>query len=799
MRLTYTQSTFFAFIAVFCLLFSPDLKAEAPGASIIGTVKTSDGQSAAYVNIFIKEIQKGTSSNQDGAYSLKNLKEGVYTVTATFVGLQNQQQVVSLKAGETLTLNFTMSENARQLRELVITAHKTANEVPVSAGKVSINPMDLPQSISIIGQNTIQQQQSLRLSDVIKNVNGVYLGTTRGSTQENFYARGYGFSSSNMFKNGSRINTGSMPEMSSLERVEVLKGSAAILYGNVAPGGILNMVTKQPKFEHGGEVSMRVGSYDFYKPAVDIYGPISSNLAYRINGSMENAKSFRQNVSSERYYINPSLLFKLGAKTDLLVQGDYLYHHFTPDFGTGAINNVIANISRSTFLGANWSTATTQQTTASATLNHQFNPNWQLNVIGSYQDYNRDYYSTERIQPDNSGDWTRPLNKSKVAEDYYSGQVNLTGKFKTGSINHTLLSGIDADRYFTATYTFNQPANYDKINILDPNKYTPRTDIPAADPIKLVNSPSNRFGIYVQDLISLSDKFKVLAGLRWSYQESLPAITNDLVKNTESKAAGRKDNAFSPRLGLVYKPLQSTSFFASYANSFTVNTGTDVYGNILKPSLIDQYEVGVKNDFLKGFLSTNFTVYRIVNNNLAQTARYLADGVTVNNNSNFKEFTGQTISDGAELDITAHPIPGLDILAGYSHNFMRYTKTPGTPGSYVTGERLTNTPSNTANASAFYTFQSSKLQGIKIGASANYIGKRIAGWNNTIGQTQAERQVPVTGFTTVDLSLGYTYKRFTLLGKISNLSNTLNYYVHENYSVNPIAPRQFATTLSYKF
>src|SRR5690606_17275715 len=107
----------------------------------------------------------------------------------------------------------------------------------------------------------------------------------------------------------------------------------------------------------------------------------------------------------------------------------------------------------------------------------------------------------------------------------------------------------------------------------------------------------------------------------------------------------------SPRFGIVYKPLQSTAVFASYSNSFSVNSGTDVYNNALPPSIIDQYELGVKNDFFNGQLSVNVTAYRIVNNNLAQTAQFEKDGVTPNNNTAFKELTGQTTSDGIELDI----------------------------------------------------------------------------------------------------------------------------------------------------
>lgn len=130
---------------------------------------------------------------------------------------------------------------------------------------------------------------------------------------------------------------------------------------------------------------------------------------------------------------------------------------------------------------------------------------------------------------------------------------------------------------------------------------------------------------------------------------------------------------------------------------------------------------------------------------------------------------------------------------------MRFTKTPEKTGN-IEGERVVNTPAHTANTSIFYTFNGPRLKGIKIGATANYIGDRFGGWNNTKEQAQTySRLIPVDGFTTVDISAGYTYKKISLLAKVSNLTNTFNYYVHENYSINPIPPRQFITTIAYKF
>ena len=770
--------------------------------TVKGIVKTIDGEPAAYVNVIITDLHKGTITTEDGSFFMRGIIAGQHEIVISHTGLLTDKQTITIEAGKTTTVNVSLHHSSNDLEKVVIDARKSHN-APVTIGKAGIASMDLPQSSVVISQATIRDQQSNRLSDVIKNVNGVYLSTTRASTQENFSARGYAFGANNMFKNGTRVNSGAMPEMSSLERVEVLKGSAAILFGNVAPGGIINMVTKQPKFNTGGEVSLRSGSYGFFKPAFDVYGPINSNIAYRIDGTFESADSYRDNVHSKRYYINPSLLFKLGEKTELLLQADYLKHQFTPDFGIGSIaDKHIAPLDRNTFLGTPWQYAITQQTTANASLKHHLSDKWQVTGTFAYQAYNRDYFSTERIQIKENGDWRRPLGRTRTEEDYFISQVDLNGRFNTGNIEHTFLAGADGERYITNNYAFNQPAFYDTINIFEPSKFTVRTDIPETHEIRVVRTPVYRFGAYVQDLISITPKLKLLAGIRWSIQEGKAADSTSFLTGIQTFGKPKTDKAFSPRFGVVYKPSVSTSIFASYANSFSVNSGTDIYGTALTPSIINQFEAGIKNELIKGLLSANVTFYRIINNNLAQTAPFKADG-TENNDPGIKALVGETTSDGIEVDITAQPVKGLSLIAGYSHNYMRYTNIQFLEGNFVEGERLVNTPSHTGNASAFYTFDNTLLKGLKVGASVFYIGKRFGGWNNTVinaaDKQITDRLIAVNGFTTVDVSAGYSFRHISVLAKISNLANTFNYYVHENYSINPIAPRQFIATLSYRF
>lgn len=762
-----------------------------------GKITDETGLPVSKVNIDIKELKKTTQTDINGKYLIQNIKPGTYTLNISHI-ISRKKQTHSIFIDQNEVADFVLVNDAKMLSEIVVTGVQTMNHCLTNVGKVSIKSIDLPQSVAVVGNEVLKQQQSLRLSDVVKNVNGVSLGSTKGSMREIFYLRGYPLSCDNLFKNGSRVMPCAMPEVSSLEKIEFMKGSTAALYGQVSPGGIINLVTKQPKFESGLEVTIRTGSNDLYKPMFDVYGPIGSKVAYRINGMYEHAKSFRQHVGSERYYINPSLLFKLGVKTEFLVQGDYLQDKFTPDYGTGAINNAIIDMPRSAFLGASWSNASTQQATVSASFNHHFDQVWKLHADVSYQLYKRKYQSTEGIQPNTDGDWERLLGMENTNEYYYAGQINFTGKIRPGIFEHTLLLGSDLYSYLSTNYRYPSNVKYDRINIFSPNKYVPRVDVPMINPASVAVTPIDRFGVYINDLIGISERVKVLAGIRWSYQHVFPVKMTDWATNIMYDGQARSTQAFSPHLGLVYRVGSNTSLFASYANSFSINNAKDVYGNVLKPSLIDQYEIGTKNDFLKGLLSANLTIYHIVNNDLAQTAQFAQDGVTLNTNPNFKELVGQTKSDGLELDLSSRPIAGLTIFAGYSYNFMRFTKTPNTKGSYIVGDRLPNMPTHTANASIFYEFSTQKLKGLQLGASANYVGERIAGRNRTIGGDLKQLPFSVSDFTIIDLSAGYSYKRFSLLGKVSNVGNTLNYYVHENYSVNPIAPRQFLTTLSYK-
>ncbi len=788
-------------------LISLSLLAQSPKGSLSGSVTGKDGAPVSTATIILKELNKSIPVDTRGNFSIDGLEPGTYTLILKALGTKPQEKTVYVKADKNNSISFKSVDHISELSQVTVTSYNTINDKATEVGKSGISAKDLPQSIQIIGTQAIQDQQMNRLSDVMKNVNGVALGAMRGAVTENFYARGYSLGTNNIFKNGMRTNTGTLPEASTLESVEVLKGSAALLYGGVTGGAVVNMVTKKPKFTNGGEVSFRTGSYDFYKPTVDVYGSISKDLAFRVIGTYEDAGSFRNNVTTNRIYVNPSLLYNIGTKTEVLLQGDYLKSDYTPDFGIGSVDGKInKSVGRNTFINTPWAYNKTDQVTTQLNVNHKFNNIWKLNVAAGLQSYDRNYFGAERIQANKDGDAPRNLNRSETNEYTFNEQINLTGSLLTGKIKHTVLVGADADQSNTDAYTFNivGGAAYDKINVFDFGKYSLRTDMPETAYSTRTNTPIYRYGVFVQDMVALTDKFKVLAGIRWTYQRTPESEIYDYSTNettikqnlTEDKRplGAKVDKAFSPKFGLIYQPLTNTSVYVSYSNNFTSNSGYDTNFAPMGPSIIDQYEAGIKNDFFGGRFSANLTWYRIENNRFAQ-AIAIADGSIPD--ANMKEFTGKTASDGIELDLTGNIVKGLNFMAGYAYNFMRYTKTLETTGS-VEGVRLVGTTKHTGNGTVFYTFQDGKAKGLKLGASAFYTGKRNAGWNNTKNGA-TDRLIPLNGFTTFDFSAGYTFKKVSILAKVSNITNEFNYYVHENYSVNPIAPRQFITTLGYKF
>ncbi|MFD0989226.1 TonB-dependent siderophore receptor [Mariniflexile jejuense] len=771
--------------------------------SIKGTVLSSSKKPIEGVTVVIDKSNNYDITDENGNFSILNIANGDYKLIVSHIGFNSKTIKITVNNSVLIIPTIYLDEAENELNEVVVSGSiltKTPN-----AAKSGIKPLDLPQSAAIISNQTLEAQQVNSLTDILKNANGVYIKGTTGGYQEEIASRGYDLGSNNTFKNGVRYFNGMTVETSGLESVEILKGSAAILFGNVEAGGILNLITKKPRFDFGGKVDVTFGSFNLIKPAFDVYGAVndSKTVAFRLNGSYTSADSYRKYVSSETYYFNPSLFFKISDKTNLLFEVDYTNDNRTPDFGAGIINYQIVDLPREQFVGVKWGYYDAEQVSATATLNHQISNKWSLTFINSFRNYNTDLFTNGRpnsggatVQQD--GTWRRNLQRRAYTDNYILNQLDLKGLFKTGALKHQFLVGADVENYKTKDTRYvaltaannNGQAYYDEINIFNPDYDNFRNDIPNLNKDRLTTTPVSRFGIYVQDLIEVNKYLKFLAGVRYTYQDTNSDIFT--YANQTTSVSNLYDDAFTPRFGIIIQPTEHSSIFGSYANSFETNTGLDIDGNALEPSIIDQFEVGVKNELFNKKLFINITGYIISNSNLAQTS--FTNG---NTDSNIKELAGSTESKGVEVDFTAYPTAGLRLMAGYSFNEMKYVKS----NTYVEGSLLRYNPKNTANISANYSFESGMLNGLNLGFISTYFGERFAGRSFVITSPNSGRQlIPLSDYFQLDATLGYKItENLGVRAKLANITNVLNYNVHDDNSLNPIAPRNYSVAVSYKF
>ena len=685
------------------------------------------------------------------------------------------------------------STDSKKLDEVVVSGSVLKAAI---ISKNGLKEMDLPQAISILDNKILARQQIANFTDILKNVNGIYISGTAGGYQEEIASRGSNISSTNTFKNGIRFFSGMKMELSGVEKVEILKGNTAIEYGNVAPGGVLNLVTKKPKFNFGGSLNFTLASFEKYKPQFDIYGALNKKktIAARLNGSYEKANSFRNNVQSNSVYFNPSILFKLSKKSIILVEGDYNKSNTTPDFGAGIVNYTIADIPRERFVGVSWGNYKAKQTFVSTKYTRKINENTSVNILTAYRNYNTDLFANAR--PNSSGSvvlasglWKRNIQKTTIAENYFIQQIDFNTYKKTGSLSHQILIGLDAEQFKTNTTVFNAKLGYDQINIFNDYKNVTESTIPLLTENTLTKNPVNRFGAYIQDLISFPKFVKILVGARYNIIKSNSDVftyANNTTVNTETKT-----NPFSPKIGIVLQPSKKITLFTSYSNSFALNTGIDIAGNALNPSIINQVEIGIKNKLYNGKLQLNATVYEITNSNLAQVSL-----VNNNTNSNVKELAGKTKSKGLEIDAIYKPKQYLAILLGYSFNETKFKES----NIFIIGSELKYNPKNTANLSANYNFEKGKLKNLNIGFISQYFGTRYAGRSTRLTvNNDAYRLIKLDDYVLLDFTLSYKYENWSINGKYANILNELNYNIHDDNSLNPIAPSNFSVQVGINF
>lgn len=582
--------------------------------------------------------------------------------------------------------------------------------------------LDTPQSIQVVPQQVLRDQQVIRVDDALRNVSNVIGRLSPFGASTSLTIRGFtsdNFTGGPILRDGFRVNDNlGTQETANVERVEVLKGPSSVLYGQNDPGGIINLVTKRPLFEPFYEVGLQVGSYTLIRPTIDISGPLTEDksLRYRLNFAYFNDAGFRDfTVDTQRLFIAPVLTWDIGDKTSFTVLLEYTDEQNPFDLGIPARGKGVFNVPSSRVVGELDDTLKIPLSTLAMILNMNLTMTGLLIMV---------FVTLIRIimcspychffVDEKTGNISLFYADRSYRSDDYTIQTNVVGNFKTGSVKHTLLAGLDLNfNRFDEQYTrvdFSTPVLF---NIFDPvYGAIPRPDLSELEPFAPFDTQYDRYGVFLQDQVNFGDKFILVGSIRYD------VIDFRINPNYDATSVNRSDNKWSPRVGFIYKPIETVSIYGNYSQSFKPNFGSDSKGNAFEPETAEGFEVGVKAEFLEGKMFTTLAYFDITKQNVVT-----ADPV----NPLFSVLSGEQRSQGFELDIAGEILPGWRIIANYAYTDARVTKDNTIP----VGNRLFNAPYNSAGLWTTYEFQEGDVKGLGFGLGFNYVGDRYGDLANS--------------------------------------------------------------------
>jgi iron complex outermembrane receptor protein len=768
---------------------------QAGKASVTGVIKDTDGQPVPFVNVLIEGTTLGSSTNELGQFNISHVAAGEITLIVSSIGFEDYKQKVTVGNQGKTFVEISLTQSSKELGEVVVLGQR---RITSSATKTNVEIMDIPMAIQVIGQDVIQQQAVIDMKDIVRNVSGMNQTGSYNGGYQYFNSRGFDMNNwTNFRRNGTLLWNMGNHYADFYESVEFLKGPSAILFGDVAPGGIMNFVTKKPLNYDYKRFELKVGQYGLFRPTFDISGPLNEkkNVLYRLNATYEKSQSFRDVVENETVMLASAIQWRISDKTSWLVEGNLKEDQRVGDPGLVSPDGTfegLGRISERTFLGEREATYTYNNTSLFSTFKHYFSDQWSLQNLISYTGTVRTplniYVNNDA---DAAGNVTRYQYFFKQRFDTWTTSLDLVGDLNTGAINHKILVGADFVDDEIRLGGFNEQTIPGTINL-----YNPQYGQEPLEFLSQVWDPyanfTSRFGLYVQDQLSLmKDKLQVLVGLR--YNRYVSGTRYDNAADEPDDNALVKENPLIPRVGIVYKPQPWMSVYGSYAESYEVN-GFDwiQVDYLVPPTYGKQLEFGVKGDFLDEKLGLTLAVFNINKLNAYSWAysdtppafEYIS--WTPDYGGYFTYLAPKQQSRGIELDVNGRITKDLKITGAASYIVAQVVEDPGFP----TGNWLPNQPRYMGNLWIAYNLPKA-LKGVDIGYGIFYRGSFYADLeNDPLNQAQSSY--------TMDVALGYSFKNFRTQLNVSNITNEINYL--GAYGVwEPQWTRRAILSIAYKF
>lgn len=660
--------------------------------------------------------------------------------------------------------------------QVVVTGEQDEGYNPSSATtatRTDTSIRDIPQSIQVIPRQVLEDQQVTRIQDALQNVSGLTRWGNYGGNESGAYTI-RGFYQEGNYRNGFRDNDFySISDPANIEQIEVLRGPASVLFGQAQPGGIINVITEQPLDEPYYAVEFTGGQFSFYRPELDISGPITDDgdLRYRLNLAYQNSGSFRDFNSIERVFIAPVLAWDISDDTTLTLNFEYLYNDPVFDRGLVALSDGSLEVPINRFLGYPALEDYTETVYRGGyTLEHRFNDSWRIRnalsiysaIAGGESVVVNGGLVNDRFAP-------RRLDVDDFVNENYTLQTEVIGQFSTGSIAHELLFGIEPSR--RTRYYNSLSGDLPSIDIFNPNYDVDRPD-ELGSPYNEITSVDT-LGIYVQDQISLLDSLILLVGGRFDSIEQNTRYPYD------GSSVEQNDTAFSPRVGIVYQPSEQIALYASYSEGFAPNIGRSADNSTFDPERGRQYEVGVKGDFLDGRLSGTLAAFDITKSNVLTSDPA---------NPDFSIAVGRQRSQGVELNVAGEILPGWNIITGYAYIDARIAEDNSIPK----GDRPQNVAEHTANFWTTYEIQTGEFQGLGFGLGLFFTGERESDLPNSNAQ--------LPSFLRADAALFYRRDNWRVGINVRNLFDVEYYETAQGRDIiYPGAPINVLATVSVEF
>jgi len=697
--------------------------------TISGTVLDESGAvlpdvTVALLNTAAVRVQQ-TKTGQDGTFSFSNVPSGEYKIAAVRAGFSAQDQPVSVGENHPAAPLSIRMRVAGPGQQVTVTAEVGSFRPDESstATKTNIPLNEVPQGIGVANQALIRSQQDIRFGDAATNISGVNRDLlAAGDVGSALTIRGLPLGVfSNYYRDSFPFDGMAPSDTTDIDRVEVLKGPASVLYGRAAAGGIITLITKEPLPATHATISLQGDRYGTVRPTFDITGPIDSDgkFLYRVNGEFADSSNFRNYYHDHRFFLAPALTWKPTKSTAVRFLVEYLHADIVNDYGIPALGDRPAPVSISNFYGEPWQRGLFQSRVGGLDVSQNLGSRWVVRsrfraTLVNWDDLD---VSTGFLEADN-----RTL--ARFSEDahyplrFYNWQTDLTGIFKTGKIEHNVLIGFEYGReQVVQNAIFSDAPPIDLYNPIpfsyarpDPATLTNNFFNPTSPDYFPLDGTTKLFthGGYVQDQVTLLPGLKVLAGARF---EGFTQRYDEIVYGTHN----RQDNvAALPRIGVTYQPIQPLTLYASYSRSFTPTLAAQFTpgGQPFKPEYGHQYEIGVRGSTLHGRVASTLSFYRIRASDLL---------ITNPGNPLASIQIGTTESKGIELDTSGRIRPGWDVVVAYAFNQARIVADP----VYPVGNTFQNAPRHSGRIWTVYELQRGPLRGLTFGGGIQALSYRF--------------------------------------------------------------------------